>query len=763
MGKKFTAAASSLLVLFLSGSGFGNTSSSAARNNNNNNNIILAAAFQLPPSTTTATSRRRTSTSLLNAGLRDLTDPYFDDRPPSGRGGPAIGGGGDYYPDYGVIDVPLSNNNNQNNNNNNNIGRGVNRLFDGIRNDIDGVNRLIGNNYDEQQRRGGSIPLRGGGGRNSVVGPLSQTRGGRGGDDELLFDRLLPPLVGPPPPPPIGRGGGPLLVRRDELDNLSIVERYFEAWNRRNIALALSCFSNNIYYDDTQFSAPFEGKDKLAEHLIYVADCVPDSFFYVVDELSVGQVQRRYSSRRGGGGGGRLRNNNGRGKRGGGDQRSFRRGRGESVRFDDDDDDGRPTVSVSALWHVENEFGPLPYARGCSFFKIDPNTNLIVEGYEFPEPAVIKPGSTGLRTLSLASKLIEEPKRLLPFTAFVAYIYVVYFSTGILPGKDFFHSDPKTWIEVQNLSFNFMFIAPSLKLPVAAKLHPMLEGVFNGLLAWAAMFWGFLSDDRTGFGTGYDRDLNMNGRSARYYERLMQNQEQEFDNGIVVIPPVSITKRNLIPLLPTVIGMQFITSAAFLPYLFARTSERRYQPESDYDRFDGRGPGPLRVRPLYREELDKTQVLGEWKGLGILLGSIGLYALWWGAGGRSSPEDVKLFGPPIWESGKRTTEFMKILANDRIAATIILDFWVFGFFQGWLVDDDWKRRGRSLEEESFLRNVAKFIPFFGLAAYLTFRPSYPSIKDGFDEEMYDERTGLLRRRGSRGGNFSRGRGGPPRF
>jgi len=662
----------------------------------------VATAFQLSPITSSFPISTTTKIGVLNAGLRDLTDPYF------------------------------------------NI------------------------NNDDNDAGGNNI-IRGGRTTNSAVGPLSQTRRGGIGDD---FDRLPPPpgsvrrggddiLLPPPPPPP------PLLLRDNSNNydnynnNLSIVERYYDAWNRRNIALALSYFSNNIYYDDTQFAKPFEGKDKLAEHLIYVADCIPDSFFYVIDELSVGQVQR---------GGPRRRNR----RRGGGATTTttprFRNGRridssrDYDRRNNDDGEDnnngGRPSVSVSALWHVENEFGPLPYARGCSFFKIDPNTNLIVEGYEFPEPAVIKPGSTGLRTLSLASKLIEEPKRLLPFTAWVAYVYVVFFSKGILPGKDFIHTDPKTWIEVQNLGVNFMFIAPALKLPMAAKLHPMLEGVFNGLLAWSAMFWGFLSDDRTGFGTGYDRELSMTGRSARYYERLMQNQEQELDNGIVVIPPVSITKRNLIPFLPTVIGMQFLTSAFFLPYLFARTSERRYQ--SDYERFDRRrGPGALRIRPLYREELDKTQVLAEWKGLGVLLGSIGIFALWWGAGGRV--EDAKDFGPPIWESGKRTTEFMKILANDRIAATIILDFWVFGFFQGWLVDDDWRRRGRSLDEESFLRNVAKFIPFFGLAAYLTFRPSYPSIKDGFDEQMYDERTGLLRRRGSRRNNFSRGRGGPPRF
>lgn len=665
----FATASSSLLALLGSGT------------------ISSSAAFP-PPQSRVSRSQSGSAATGLNAGLRDVSS--YD---------------GDFYPDYGVIDVPV--------------------VGDDTRN----------NNYRMPSTRGR---------RNSAVGPLSQTRGN---DD---FDRLAPPL----PPPIVGAAAGlplpPPVLRRNEGardgnrsggNNLSIIERYYDAWNRRNIALALSYFAPDIYYDDTQFSQPFEGKDKLAEHLIYVADCIPDSFFYVIDELSVGGVAR---GRRRGSSGTRFRN----GRRIA-DPRDFRSSRQDTLRFDD----SRPTASVSCLWHVENDFGPLPYARGCSFFKIDPNTNLIVEAYEFPEPAVIKPGSTGLRTLSLASKLVDEPKRLLPFTAWVAYLYVVYFSKGILPGKDLFHTDPKTWIEVQNLSVNFMFIAPALKLPMAAKLHPMLEGIFNGLLAWAAMFWGFLSDDRTGFGTGYDRELAVTGRNARYYERLMQNQEQVLDNGIVVIPPVSITKRNLIPLLPTVIWMQFFTSAFFLPYLFARTSERRFQSDLNVPR------GALRIRPLYKEELDKTQVLGEWKGLGLLLGSVGLFALWWGAGGR--PEDVKEFGPPIWESGERTTKFMKILATDRIAATFILDFWVFGIFQGWLVDDDWKRRGRSLEEESFLRNVAKFIPFFGLAAYLTFRPSYPSISDGFDDDLYDERTGLLRRRGGR--NFSRGRGGPPRF
>ena len=45
----------------------------------------------------------------------------------------------------------------------------------------------------------------------------------------------------------------------------------------------------------------------------------------------------------------------------------------------------------------------MPFTYGCSFCKVDPNSNLIVEVYAFPEPAVIKTGSTGLKILSVVS------------------------------------------------------------------------------------------------------------------------------------------------------------------------------------------------------------------------------------------------------------------------------------------------------------------------------------------------------------------------
>jgi hypothetical protein len=512
------------------------------------------------------------------------------------------------------------------------------------------------------------------------------------------------------------------------------VERYFEAWNRRNVPLALSCFDDNVYYDDTQFSEPFVGKSKLADHLLYVSDCLPESFYFVVDELSVGRAQGGY---RGGGGGERRRRD-----RSG--TPTFQLGRDRTalaVRRASN----APSIGIGALWHIENEFGPLPFARGSSFFKVDPNTNLIFEAYDFPEPAA-KTGSTGLKFLSVASKLVDEPKRWLPFFAWIVYVYVVHFSNGILPGKDIFHADPRTWREIQDLSFNFMFVAP-VTMTASPKLNPVLEGVFNGLLAWSFLFAGFLSDERSGTGPY--------GKEPRYYDDLVLNQEQVLDNGVVLVPPVSITKKNLVALVPTIVGMQFFMSAFLLPYLFSRTSER-YSSSSMEVRSPSFYDGPRRIRPLYKEELDRPAlVLGEWRGLGVLLASIGIFALYWGFAGR--PED---FGPPIWVSDKRMVDFTKLLNNDRVAATFVIDLWVYGIFQGWLVDDDWKRRGRSLEEEKFLRNVAKFVPFFGLASYLIFRPKFPSSREVFDYDAFFNSRG---RRSGRGGGGRFGDGFDGRF
>jgi hypothetical protein len=153
---------------------------------------------------------------------------------------------------------------------------------------------------------------------------------------------------------------------------------------------------------------------------------------------------------------------------------------------------------------------------------------------------------------------------------------------------------------------------------------------------------------------------------------------------------------------------------------------------------------------LYREEIDKSgSVVGEWRGLGIIGGFLGLLGVYWFFNGR-----IAEFGPPLWESPKRMQSFMKLLSIDRVGSTFIVDLVIYSFFQGWLVDDDWKRRGRSMDDERFLRNVAKFVPFWGLACYLTFRPKYPR-RNELDVNEIDARGFLNRNNNFFGGDFGR--------
>jgi hypothetical protein len=151
---------------------------------------------------------------------------------------------------------------------------------------------------------------------------------------------------------------------------------------------------------------------------------------------------------------------------------------------------------------------------------------LIKSGYDIPEKAPPKLGAFN----TIFSKFKDEPIRLVPALLWVAYMYVLFISDGILPGANALQLEQRTWEEVRDLSLNFFLVSPILNLPFSPVVHPMLEGVFNLLLAWAAMFAGFLSDERK-------------------------------------------NKPNLLPFGPILVGMQFLTSGFLLPYLFTRNRE----------------------------------------------------------------------------------------------------------------------------------------------------------------------------------------------
>eukprot|EP00536_Pseudo-nitzschia_multiseries_P000381 jgi/Psemu1/300016/fgenesh1_kg.5_\ len=230
-------------------------------------------------------------------------------------------------------------------------------------------------------------------------------------------------------------------------------------------------------------------------------------------------------------------------------------------------------------------------------------------------------------------------------------MYVVFFSSWFfgLPATSL---EVRTWEEVRDLSLNFFLVSPILDLPFAPIVHPGLEGIFNLLLSWAAMFAGFLSDDRK-------------------------------------------SKPNLFPMLPTVIGMQFLTSAFLLPYLATRSVE-------DKDKMDAEIPAED-ITPVIRATDSKI--------LGLSMGIVGTGSIFWGLFARFDD-----FG----DLATRYASLIDLLSIDRVGSSFLVDLAIFGLFQGWLVDDDVKRRG--MNPNSPAAKAAKYIPFFGLATYLVLRP-----------------------------------------
>ena len=94
-----------------------------------------------------------------------------------------------------------------------------------------------------------------------------------------LMDSLFKPATAA-----VGRGGS----RSKESPGATLVRRYFELWNERRMAEAVALFSEDCVYEDTLYPGSFEGHDTLRAHLFKVADALPDSFAFVVDEIADG-------------------------------------------------------------------------------------------------------------------------------------------------------------------------------------------------------------------------------------------------------------------------------------------------------------------------------------------------------------------------------------------------------------------------------------------------------------------------------------------
>jgi hypothetical protein len=294
------------------------------------------------------------------------------------------------------------------------------------------------------------------------------------------------------------------------LPSLTLPEQYFDSWNKREMERACSLFSDDIQYDDTAFPKPFTGKAALKRHLTICADSMPPTFSFVLDDLV------------------------------------------------------NAGTKVMVKWHVENGSVELPFTRGCSCYEIDQGK--ITKGVDLKEPAVFKTAGVLLFVQSTISKLQEEPVRIIPLVLWVTYLYVVFFSDWFF-GMPAQALETRTWEEVRDLALNFFLVSPILGLSFSPIVHPGLEGIFNLVLSWAALFAGFLSDDRP-------------------------------------------RKANLLPMTPIVVGMQFLTSAFLLPYLVTRSNET------------DRNVTLQQLNPI-------TRRLSESKLLGVTMGFVGTGSVLW--------------------------------------------------------------------------------------------------------------------------------------
>ena len=124
-------------------------------------------------------------------------------------------------------------------------------------------------------------------------------------------------------------------------EEISIIEKFFDAWNKRNMELALECFVDDCTYqtEDPVFVDTFQGKIALREHLVKNAESLPATCQILLDKIAIDSV-------------------NG---------------------------------NIGTCWHLEVDGRPIPNLRGCSMYTTDSETGLLRTGFDVTEAPVKLP------------------------------------------------------------------------------------------------------------------------------------------------------------------------------------------------------------------------------------------------------------------------------------------------------------------------------------------------------------------------------------
>jgi len=232
----------------------------------------------------------------------------------------------------------------------------------------------------------------------------------------------------------------------------------------------------------------------------------------------------------------------------------------------------------------------------------------------------------------------------------------------------------RTLREALNLSLNFWFILPVTFPGSAPTLHPALEALFNFIVTWGLLCFGFIRDGR----------------------------------------------RQRVSFFPFLVGTAFLTNVFLVPYLALRDPQLALRP----------GSGGAEDADDDDDDATRLEAVCESRAFGAVLGVIGALSGAWFCFGRG----VEFGGVGERAAALWSMCTQGGAQGDRLAASFAVDACVFWLLQGWLVPDDLRRRGAwqspPSETSRRLLTIARFVPFFGIAYYLLVRPPYAhNLKD----------------------------------
>lgn len=384
----------------------------------------------------------------------------------------------------------------------------------------------------------------------------------------------------------------------------AVLTTIYDRINKRDVDGAMQLVDDKCVYEDFNFETPFRGAEAVRELFEESCEGIPDDLLFIVDDIT------------------------------------------------GDDED---SISVGMTWHVELNGVPFPNGRGCSFYRIDPDSRKLVYGRDIVEPP-LKPGPAAFSIIRAVAPIIKETGGTPPVptaavvlgaaAAWYTYWLILSPPNALAPGEPIWAIRPETLKEVVDESYNFFFVNVGLNsiginLAPDNPCNPVSEGLFNLVNAYSFLYFPVLLKDK--------RSVGMN--TVAWWSVQM-----------------------------------FLTNAVMTTYLAKREILNAKQ-LTDGDDI----PPPPEAAAMS-------------KAFGIIGGGVAALSLWWAAAGRGDIYDLSL--------AERWAFFQDQFANDRVTYAFMVDMAIYSTWQPIMLGELDRQRGKSSPAWQ------RFTPVFGMAGWL---------------------------------------------